>query len=181
MMRLFLAVLFNSETERRLLAVQNRLRQIAGGNFSRPENLHLTLAFLGEVPAERMNAVRRAMQQTRVRPLSLNFDRVGSFRGGEVWWIGTAQNPELLTLQRELSENLALQGFAPESRAFSPHITLARQVRLHGAADPAAVLGEPFGTHTDTVSLMLSQRVGGRLVYTQQYAVSAQQQKGESE
>ena len=63
-MRLFLAVNFDDATKHRIQAVQQRLREVAQGDFSRPENLHLTLAFLGEVPAQKAAAACRAMDRT---------------------------------------------------------------------------------------------------------------------
>ncbi|MFR1803136.1 MAG: RNA 2',3'-cyclic phosphodiesterase, partial [Faecalispora jeddahensis] len=102
-MRLFLAVNFDDATKHRIQAVQQRLYEAAQGEFSRLENLHLTLAFLGEVPAQRAATVRRAMDRTGVVPLNLTFDQIGFFRrdGGDIWWIGLAENPALLRLQQE--------------------------------------------------------------------------------
>ena len=79
-MRLFIAVDFKEETVEELLAVQERLRGIAQGTFTRPCNLHLTLAFLGEQPPARLSAARRAVEQLALPPLELRFDRTGSFR-----------------------------------------------------------------------------------------------------
>ena len=52
-MRLFIAINFDEETKQSIIAVQRRLREWGRGNFSHPENLHLTLAFLGETAPER--------------------------------------------------------------------------------------------------------------------------------
>lgn len=174
-MRLFIAVNFGGETKRNIIAVQERLREAGRGNFSRPENLHLTLAFLGEVAPDRVPAVRQAMDQTAIRPLALRFDHVGCFQrgGGDIWWIGFAENEALLEMRKELCGRLSAAGFVLESRRFSPHVTLAREVRLHRQPDRRALLGAPFSAHADAVSLMLSERIGGRLVYTEQYAVHA--------
>lgn len=167
-MRLFLAVNFDDATKHRIQAVQQRLREVAQGDFSRPENLHLTLAFLGEVPAQKAAAACRAMDRTGAVPLGLTFDQIGSFHrdGGDIWWIGLAQNPALLRLQQELCGNLIAEGFRLEERRFSPHITLARRVRLQQEVDRGAILGAPFDTSVDTVSLMRSERLSGVLTYT---------------
>lgn len=178
-MRLFLAVNFDNAAKHRILAVQQRLREAAQGSFSRPENLHLTLAFLGEVPAQRAAAARRAMEQTGAVPLHLTFDRIGFFRrdGGDIWWIGLAENPALLRLRQELCGNLIKEGFRLEERRFSPHITLARQVRLCDKADQSAILGAQFDTDVATISLMRSERLNGVLTYTEQYSVHAGRKK----
>jgi 2'-5' RNA ligase len=174
-MRLFISVNFDAQTVGRMLDVQKRMRAAGNGNFTRPENLHLTLAFLGEVAPDRVKVVRRVMDGLDVPVLRLCFDRVGRFRrdGGDIWWIGLAENRELLRLQRQLSQRLAEAGFELDSRGFSPHITLARQMRLETEPDCRAVLSEPFSARAESVSLMLSERIGGKLIYTEKYSVAA--------
>ncbi|MFR1801485.1 MAG: 2'-5' RNA ligase family protein, partial [Faecalispora jeddahensis] len=72
-----------------------------------------------------------------------------------------------------LCGNLIAEGFRLEERRFSPHITLARRVRLHQEVDRGAILGAPFDTSVDTISLMRSERPNGVLTYTEQYSVRA--------
>lgn len=170
-MRLFIAINFDEETRNNIIAVQQRLRVFGKGNFSQPENLHLTLAFLGEIDQTQVHAVQHAMDRTTVRPMSLTFDYVGRFKrdGGDIWWIGLSENRTLLSLQKELSVHLADAGFHLEDRRFSPHITLAREVRLATQPEPSTLLGLAFSTRASTISLMRSERISGRLVYTQQY------------
>ena len=170
-MRLFIAINFDEETREKIIAVQQRLRVLGTGNFSQPENLHLTLAFLGEVDSAQVGAVRHAMDRTTVRPMSLTFDHVGRFKrdGGDIWWIGISENRLLLSLQKELSGHLADAGFRLEDRRFSPHITLAREVRLATQLEYSALLGSAFSTQASTISLMRSERISGRLIYTEQY------------
>ena len=68
-MRLFIALLLDGAARDQLRAMQRALGQRdPGARLTRPENLHLTLAFLGEVPPGREAAVRRAMDQTPLRP-----------------------------------------------------------------------------------------------------------------
>jgi 2'-5' RNA ligase len=172
-MRLFIAVNFDQETKRNMIAVQGRLRKAGPGNFSRPENLHLTLAFLGEVMPGRVAAVKQAMEQTSVPDLILTFDHMGCFQrdGGDVWWIGLAENRALLEMQKELCGYLSAAGFKLESSRFAPHITLARKIRQTEKPDCKTLFGASFTTHADTITLMLSERVNGRLVYTEHYSV----------
>lgn len=170
-MRLFIAVNFDEETRQNILAVQQRLRESGCGNFSRPENLHLTLAFLGEVAPTRAAFARKVMDSITLRPMELTFDHVGCFKrdGGDIWWIGPAENKVLLDLQRVMSEHLTAEGFRLESRRFSPHITLAREVRLTAKPDRAMLLSQAFVTQVRAISLMCSERIGGRLTYLEQY------------
>lgn len=172
-MRVFIAVCFDSRTVEKLLAVQRRLCELGHGNLSRPENLHLTLAFLGEIDPPRLDAVRAAMDSVTMPDLRLQFTHTGCFRreGGSIWWVGLAPNRALHQLHHALIEQLTARGFALETRRFSPHITLARQMVLHREPNPAHLLGAPFDASAHTLSLMLSHRVNGILTYTEQYAI----------
>ncbi len=172
-MRLFIAINFNQATKQNILAIQQRLQELGRGNFSLPENLHLTLAFLGEIAPNRLAAVCHAMDDTPITPMELAFDNVGRFRreGGDIWWVGLAQNHALTELQANLARNLAAQGFVLESRRFSPHVTLAREAVLQTEPDRKVLLGQPFSTKVNAMSLMRSEGIGGRLVYTEQYAI----------
>lgn len=170
-MRLFIAVNFDEPTKENIMAVQSRLQQLGRGNFSRPENLHLTLAFIGEVEPDREITIGRLMDELTVPVLQLTFDQVGCFKreGGDIWWLGLAANQALLDLQKDLSSRLRKAGFAIENRRFSPHITLARKVLLNRKPDLNELLGAPFATEAHTISLMLSERINGRLTYTERY------------
>lgn len=170
-MRLFIAINFDEETRKNIIDVQQRLRILGTGNFSHPENLHLTLAFLGEIAPTKVDAVQQAMNRTAVGPISLTFDHVGRFKrdGGDIWWIGLSENRPLLSLQKELSGHLADAGFHLEDRRFSPHITLARGVRLDTQPEHSTLLGSAFSTRASTISLMRSERISGSLTYTEQY------------
>ena len=154
-MRLFIAINLNNDTRSRLLAMRDRLREHSvRGNFSAPENLHLTLAFLGECDANQAAVIKAAMEETRVKPFRLNVDRVGRFKrdGGDIWWAGVQACKPLLELQRNLSDRLIADGFALDRRKYSPHITLGREVATDGAADTevAAYVAAGAGVSMDT-------------------------------
>ena len=164
-MRLFIAINFNPDTCLRLLAVRDELRSYSkSGNFTVPENIHLTLAFLGECTAEQTAVVKAAMNTVRFEPFPINIDSVGRFRrnDGDLWWMGMAESKPLLELQRELSDRLIANGFTLEKRKYSPHITLGRKVITN--ATPWTV--EPFGETVSKIELMKSERLGGKLIYT---------------
>ena len=171
-MRLFIALNFTSETKARLLALRDNLRSHARrGNFSLPENLHLTLAFLGECDARQAVAAKRAIDAVAFIPQDVTIDRVGRFRrdGGELWWAGVREAPALMALQRDLTKRLLEEGFTLEQRRYSPHITLGREIVTD--AVPWAI--EPFGEIVPCVELMKSERVQGKLAYTAIYTREA--------
>lgn len=165
-MRLFCSIGFDTDVIAGLLQAQQLLRACGGnGNFSSPENLHLTLAFLGEVEPCRVPAIQAAMAAAAGAPFSLIFDRLGAFpqQDEALWYIAPQPSPPLAALQRRLSRQLTVAGFALEQRAFKPHLTLARRVRPAGLLPPAPA---PVTARVTNMELMLSHRPGGRLTYT---------------
>ena len=167
-MRLFIAINFNDSTRTRLLALRDELRfRSTRGNFSAPENLHLTLAFLGECDAKQTAAAKAAMDAVTFELFPVLIDRVGRFKrdGGDIWWAGVQASKPLLDLQSVLSDKLIASGFSLDKRKYSPHITLGREVLTD--AEPLQV--EPFGETVAGIELMKSERIGGKLTYTAIY------------
>jgi len=168
--RLFIAINFTDETKARLLALRDDLSaQSARGNFSLPENLHLTLAFLGACDARQTAAAAEAMSAVAFSQLDVAIARVGRFRrdGGDIWWAGVKETPALMALQREVTQRLLTAGFTLERRGFSPHITLGREVATNAA--PWTI--DPFGETASRVDLMKSERIQGKLTYTAIYHI----------
>ena len=103
-----------------------------GGNV-RPthrDDLHLTLHFLGQVEAGRMDELLLLGDRMSVRSFELVLDQLGHFARPRVLWVGPASVPaELWNLHGDLAQGLRDGGFAPESRPYQPHVTLARKVR----------------------------------------------------
>lgn len=176
-MRLFIAIHFDEATKKSILAVQNRLREYGRGNFSRPENLHLTLHFLGEVEPGQVSLVKAAMDSVPVPTMELQFTHIGCFsrEGGNLWWLGIEPNSQLIQLQKSLGEQLQQRGFSVERRRYAPHITLARQLVMQGKPEQDVLLEAPFHTWVHTMSLMRSERIRGVLTYSEQYHVRAKE------
>jgi 2'-5' RNA ligase len=173
-MRLFIAINFSVETRGRLIALREDLRSHSQrGSFSLDANLHLTLAFLGECDTKQTAAAKQALNAVGFAPFSAAVERVGRFKrdGGDIWWAGLREDKPLMNLQRELSNSLRAAGFALESRKYSPHITLGREV----VTDYAFSGIEPFGETVGAIDLMKSERIGGKLTYTAIYEKRAGQ------
>ena len=162
-MRLFIALCFDRQVRRQIRDVQKRLGALARrGALTPEENLHLTLAFLGEVPEARLGAVQEAMEAVDMVPLTLTFDRLGRF----------SQREGALEVERggeELARQLRQRGFLLEERAFKPHLTLGRRMELPEAPDREAVLGAPITAHAEQMTLMRSQRGERGMCYTPLY------------
>lgn len=172
-MRLFIAINFDKETRKKILAVQERLRSCGKGNFSREENLHLTLAFLGEVEQDRLEDIKSVMNEIPVPEMELEFSELGFFRTGrntdsQIWWLGIRENKTLSKLQELLLINLKGNGISVDDRRFKAHITLAREMHLK-KWDKKDLMKGTFRTKSDHISLMLSERKDGKLVYTELY------------
>ena len=166
-MRLFFAVNFDRATKANILSVQERLRRYGRGTFPGPENLHLTLAFLGEIEESRLPELQSILDNLQVPEMHLTFSHIGCFRNdSELWWIGLDDCPELARLQDDLSSSLRRQGFSLEKRKFRPHITIARRMNI-GKMDSKKLLPRDFSTTVSHVSLMLSHRPNGVLTYTE--------------
>jgi RNA 2',3'-cyclic 3'-phosphodiesterase len=98
-----------------------------GGRATAPHRIHLTLAFLGEQPAARVEALLGLGGAIQARAFALALDAVGGFPRTGVAWLGTsASQAELEALHRELAAALRRSGFAVDERPFAPHLTLAR-------------------------------------------------------
>lgn len=164
-MRLFIAINFSADTRSRLLNLRDDLRSRSQcGNFPAPENLHLTLAFLGEGDAKQTAAAKAIMGATSFEPFDVLIERIGCFRrhGGDIWWAGIREDKPLLELQRDLTERLIAAGFELERRKYSPHITLGRKI----VTDSKPWKVPPFGETVSMVELMESARINGKLTYT---------------
>lgn len=164
-LRLFIAVHCSGDAKARLLALRNDVRgQSRRGNFSSPEHLHLTLAFLGACDAQQTAAAKQVLAAADFAPLDIIIDRVGRFRrgGGDLWWAGVRETPALMELQRDISDRLIAAGFVLERRKYTPHITLGREIVTSAA--PWNI--EPFGERVTRIELMKSERIAGKLVYT---------------
>ena len=164
-MRLFIALNLNQDTRSRLLALRDALQaQSKQGRYSAPENLHLTLAFLGECSDRQAAAAKAAMDATAFEPLSVAIDCVGRFkRGGkDLWWAGVRRDKPLIDLQGRLSRKLTGAGFSLEKRKYSPHITLGRDVVTDSEPWPI----EAFGETVRCMELMKSEQIKGKMVYT---------------
>ncbi len=98
------------------------------GRAVSPANLHMTLHFLGNVPAQRIDCFIEQAANTAGQRFSLHLDQFGYFARPRVAWMGCHHVPEPLQhLQQQLGVNISRCGFEPEARKYRPHITLARK------------------------------------------------------
>ena len=165
-MRLFVAILPDAQVQKALLdVVDNLKRQGVSANYTRQNNLHLTLAFLGE--SDRPDGALRAMERAASTPFSLELSGFGRF--GELFWVGAKKDPGLLSLAERLRTALEAEGVYVEKGAFRPQITVARRALWQ---EPLRIKVAPAAMTVRHISLMCSLREKGRLVYEEVGAVA---------
>jgi 2'-5' RNA ligase len=181
--RCFIAVELPEEIRAGLSRLQAKLK--SGNQFSvkwvDPYSVHLTLKFLGNVNADMTSQITEAMGEAAqgVSPFHLEIKGLGVFpnlRRVQVVWVGVSgEVDKLLQLQKGIESNLARLGFAPEPRAFTPHLTMAR-VRDQASPDERQRLGELIASTkfeagytfpVNAVSLMRSQLTREGAIYSQ--------------
>jgi len=165
-MRLFIAINLNDATKDSLVGLRDELKSSSErGSFTFRENLHITLAFLGECDARQAAAAKAAMDSLSFKPFDVRIERIGRFaaeQGEATWWAGVGVGEALSALNLDLADRLDAAGFLVDKRKFSPHITLGRRVVTDAAARRVA----PFGETVRKIDLMKSERIDGKLTYT---------------
>ena len=152
--RLFFA-LWPSDVEREsLLDCIHRLskEQWQGRRVS-PANLHITLHFLGNIPAGRVDCFIQQAKTVALPRFEIRLDKVGYFKKPKVLWLGCEHvADELQQLHYDLGRKIQHCGYQPESRAYTPHVTIWRKL-------PAAKYDlqiEPMSWHIDSFVLVKS-------------------------
>ena len=137
-MRLFTAIKFTSTINSALISIQEQLKRgTIQGKYSKPENLHLTLAFIGEYGDP--DYVLETLGQVRFKPFELSISGVGSF-GMRTWWAGINAPDELRNTAAQVRHFLAEAEIPFDRKKFSPHITLLREPNK--AAMPDIIIPE---------------------------------------
>jgi 2'-5' RNA ligase len=166
--RLFVALTPPSDVQQAVWEAFAPLRSRAYPvKWVRPDAIHITLKFLGDVPDERQEELVRALGEAVVgaRTVTLVVNGAGVFPGPErprVFWAGVAPDPAIELLADRVERVFAPLGFPTEARALRPHLTLgraARDARPRDFADMAGVLeGLPVEASAvvDGVELMKS-------------------------
>jgi 2'-5' RNA ligase len=129
MHRLFFALWPDAALQARLVERLPSLAATGRGRPQRPDQWHLTLEFLGSVPADRLPALEQAAAAVEGRCFEICFDCVEYWRRSQVLCLSASTVPAPLTgLVSGLRSALAARAFEPERREFRPHLTLARRV-----------------------------------------------------
>lgn len=165
-MRLFIAINLNKKMKDAIMDIQDDLMfHGISGNYTKLENMHLTLAFIGEYSDPEM--VKDVVNMIDFEPFRISLDGMGSF--GSLWWIGLKDSPELLRVAKQLRHSLASAGIPFDKKKFRPHITLVRKPSADIEIVPASLIDECKGASmtVDHISLMRSDRGKRGMIYTE--------------
>jgi 2'-5' RNA ligase len=130
--RSFLAIELTEGLRRSLAALQRRIDSPEiDVRWVRPENIHLTLRFLGEVSEEELERISRTARNAAEKavPFRVVLGGLGAFptaRSPRVVWVGVEDPEPLVSFENELTRELARIDWPPPDKAFRPHLTLAR-------------------------------------------------------
>ena len=149
MHRLFVAIRPPADHRAHLLSIMG---DVEGARWQDDDHLHLTLRFIGQVDRHCANDIADMLATIRFAPFDVQLSGIGVFdRKGMVdtLWAGVKPHDPLTALHRKVDRACVSTGLPPESRAYLPHVTLARFGRAGGLVDPyvarhAAMTGAPF-------------------------------------
>ncbi len=127
--RVFFALWPTPDERGKFCTWQQMLQAQCGGRIMRPETLHVTLVFLGEVPANRMPTLLSLAEKISTGCFQLYFDEVKYWEHNHILYAATDTVPTaLICLVQELELRLTLNQFAFDQREYHPHVTLLRNV-----------------------------------------------------
>ena len=158
-MRLFIAIRLSDEMKKALVTCMHDLKkQGVEGNYVPAQNLHMTLAFLGEYddPAK----VKDVIRKVPLPEFRLSLSEKGNF--GNILWAGVKGNQKLKTYVKDLRAALAEEGIPFDREKFVPHITLIRKV---SAKKPYQVHLPKADMTVKKASLMRSEQKNEKMVY----------------
>jgi 2'-5' RNA ligase len=190
--RTFIAIELDKTINAALTDLQEQLKaKVPRGSvrWVKPEGIHLTLKFLGNVPANRIEEIERALSQAcaGLPAFSFSVGRLGCFpnpRRPRVVWVGVQEESGTLKrLQKAVEDGMEKLGFAPEGRRFHAHLTLGRTQRRASSGDVRRLgqlveetdIGQLGQMEARAVSLMKSDLRPTGAVYTQLAAMELEE------
>lgn len=176
--RLFVSLKLPQSVNQHLAELDHHLR---GVHWLAPEQMHLTLSFLGNVSSDVQETLEKNLKAVAWKAFFLPIAGLGTFPGKgrpNILWVGVGTgHPHLFQLHKRVQEAALHAGLEPELRAFHPHITLARCrdvsaesirpfLRAHAGFDAGMI-------HVESFSLNSSALTPGGSAYTTELIVSA--------
>ncbi len=162
--RLFFALTPSNELAQAFHEVAMTELQACRGRRLKPEQIHLTLRFLGSTDHDRATCLREAADRLSLPAFELVFDTLGYWPRPRVVWSMPSHVPSALTdLAAQLERIAVACGLQPETRAYVPHLTLLRNARQR----PVSVSMPPLHWPVDSFALISSQTLPQGAIYTE--------------
>lgn len=169
-MRLFIAIELSPEAKQLVKDVQETFRwQHVGGNYTPEENLHITLAFIGEYGDP--DSVLEALSNVSIKRFEVTLDTVGCF--GDLWWIGASESKTLDALAGKVRHALADAEIPYDRKRFKTHVTILRKP-VYRDRQISHMTIEPVTMKVERIRLMRSTRGKNGMIYTELGAVEAE-------
>ena len=180
--RAFICIEVPGSIKKRIESLQQSLKKNAAQiSWVKPSNIHLTVKFLGDIPASSIETVRGAVERASrpVDEFEIEIGGAGCFpspRSPRVLWVGLSRLPEeLKQLQSNVENELAREGFPREQKRFSPHLTIGRVRSQPNAAQTAEDLiaagFEPESFRATEIIVMRSELNAAGSIYTPQATI----------
>ena len=178
-MRCFIAIEIDEEIRGHIGRFQDQLCRKTGLDkpkvkWVEPFNIHLTLKFLGEVKDQVISDVCGLVEAVAAehRCFEIEVGGLGTFgRPARVLWVGSGENENLLSVQKDIEERFSREGFGSDNKKFSGHLTLCRIKNPSAGGKLEAVIGDypdlSFGTlSVDSICVYKSELTSAGPVYT---------------
>lgn len=166
-MRLFVAIKLSDTMKDALINAQNEMYDHGvRGNYIKEENLHITLAFIGEYTDPQ--AVMDALSFVSFSSFTIELDCMGCF--GDLWWAGMKESAPLNAVVRRIRRAFAEKNIPYDRKRFSPHITLIRKA----SGEIPGIHPAPVIMTVTSISLMRSDRGRNGMIYTELGSIEAQ-------
>lgn len=133
--RVFYAIEFDESTREYIYEKQQIAKKFCiNGKFTRKENIHLTLQFMGELPIDKKIELYKVLDEAyrNKKKFTIDITGIGKFdkRDGSILWVGIQKYNEIKKIYNNLQWNLKKLGYKVEDRPYKPHITIGRKVKF---------------------------------------------------
>jgi len=128
MQRLFFALWPKDILRQHFVKIRQSYLENAKAKPVNPNNLHITLAFLGNISESQRTCFEESANSLQFKPFQIQLDQLGYWRRPQILWLGNSTHCEpLQQLVKSLNEKLVICGFKPETRPYKAHVTLVRK------------------------------------------------------
>lgn len=127
--RLFIAIEIPESVKQEIVQLQNNLRNKIQATWVKPDDMHLTLVFIGDTDYNQIPDILECLEKVKVERFSISFDKLDGFpniNNAYSLWLGFEKYNRLLSLHKQIYNKLSNLKISCDSRVFCPHVILAR-------------------------------------------------------